>query len=157
MDKYNIKFNNQKFAEDCIFNLDYISKCDRVAFIKDANYYYYENRNSTTRKYDKEKFKEKKVGYNEVIKKLKELNICEDTISGINSIFLGNVRACIKQEINNEKETALNNIKKICNDKLVQKVLHERYKQTVKQKVFDFFIKTKKVNMLYFIISKVYK
>ena len=65
----------------------------------------------------------------------------------------GNVRACIKQESVNSKEIAKKNIKVICNDELVQNIVKKKYDKSLKQLIFDNFIKHKFVNLIYLIIK----
>lgn len=66
----------------------------------------------------------------------------------------GNVRACIKQEINNKEDIAKQNINRICADTLTQMVCKEKYKKTFKQLLFDKLIKYKKIDLIYTIINK---
>lgn len=153
-EKYKIKFcSERKFrSEDLIFQIDIIPKCKIISYNKDAIYFYNnENMSSLTRKYDKTKFKKDKILAEEVDRKLKEINLYEKMKEGSAWIFIGNVRVCIKQEKNNNKKIAMENIKKICNDKQVETALKVSLERTFKQKIFDNLIKYKKYYLLYFI------
>ena len=68
----------------------------------------------------------------------------------------GNVRACIKQEIANDRKNAKSNILRICEDKLTQKIVKEYYEKTFSQKIFDMLIENKNINLIYLII-KIYQ
>lgn len=154
LEKYKIKFCSEREfrSEDLIFQIDIIPKCKIISYDKSAIYFYNnENMSSLTRKYDETRFKRDKILAEEVDRKLKEINLYEKMKDGTTWIFIGNVRVCIKQEKNNNKETAIENIKNICNDKQVEKALKVNIERTVKQKIFDNLIKYKKYYLLYII------
>lgn len=158
LEKYKIRFCSEREfrSEDLIFQIDVIPKCQVISYAKNAIYYYNnENMNSITRKYDKNKFEKDKILTNEVERKLKKVNLYEQMKEGIAWIFIGNVRACIKQEKNNDIRKAIKNIKQICNDPQVQRSLNVKIDKTFKQIIFDGLIKLKRYRALY-IISKFY-
>lgn len=150
-----IKFCSERefISEDYIFQLDFIPKCQKAVLINTTYYNYCKNEQSLSRKYNSERFTKIKELYQEIIKKIKKLNLYQDTIKGIDYTFIGNVRACIKQEKNNCKQDALENIKKMCNDPLVVQRINSGYNQTLKQRIFDILIKLKLYVLLYYIIK----
>lgn len=155
-----IKENNIRFyserqfsSEDCLFNFDVIPKCKKIKFIDNTFFHYCHRENSLTTQYNEKRFEKAEIMYNELVKRTKELNIYEDVEKGINFFLLSSVRICIKQEKLNEKEVAIKNIRKICENKLVQNVLLKPCNKTIRQKIFDYFIKCKMVKTLYFIIK----
>lgn len=154
--KYKIKFCSERefISEDYIFHLDYIPICKKIVYVDDVYYYYCDNSTSLTRKYNPKRFENVQILYNEVCRKLKKLNLYEKAIKGVDHAFIGNVRVCIKQERYNEKKIAQKNIKKICNDELVQQRLQSKYNQTISQKIFDKCIQLNLVRLLYFIIKR---
>ena len=154
INKYKIKFCSEREfrSEDLIFQIDIIPKCKTISYDKNAIYFYNnENMSSLTRKYDKTRFEKDKLLAKEVDKKLKEINLYEKMKEGSTWIFIGNVRACIKQEKNNNKEIAIKNIKDICNDKKVEMSLKINIERTLKQKIYDNLIKYKRYYLLYII------
>ncbi len=160
INKNNILFKSEKecISEDIIFNLDFLRYSTKATFVEDTYYYYCNNEESSTTRfttrYRKDKFEKYKQLYKDLVKKAKEMNMYEEIEKGITYTFISTIRVAIKQEICNKKEKAIKNIKKICEDSLVQEVIHKKYNKTFKQKIFDFLIKKKQATILYFIISK---
>ena len=156
-EKYDIRFFSERkyISEDLIFNLEYIPKCKKIKFVNNVYYHYcHNNSDSLTKRYNQQRFVMCKKLYLELVNRTKKMNIYRDVEKGLNYSFIGNVRVCIKQEKVNEKDKALEKIKQICEDDLVQKVLRKEYDKSIKQKLFDSLIKIKKYKMLYLIIKK---
>ena len=153
--KYNIRFYSERqfISEDCLFNFDFIPKCKKIKFVDNTFFHYCHRKNSLTTRYNEKRFEKAEIMYNELVKRTKELNIYEEVEKGINYYILSSIRVCIKQEGLNTKEVAVKNIRKICENKFVQEVLLKPCNRTIRQKIFDYLIKHKKVNILYFIIK----
>lgn len=148
--------SERKFiSEDYIFHLDYIPKSNCITFVSNAFYYHCDNDTSLTKTYKSDRLEKNKVLYYELVRKAKKIGIYQDVRKGISSIFIGSVRACIKQEISNDYKLAIDNIKKICNDECVRKNIKITYKRTLKQIVFDLLVFIKAVKILYRICKKV--
>ena len=153
---YNIRFCSERefISEDYIFHLDVIPKCRKIQIVDGTYYYYCINDSSLTRKYNPTRFEKIKILYNEILRKLEnESLLTEESEIRCKYTFIGNVRACIKQEGYNENNVAEKNILNICSDQLVQKYINSGYKQNLKQKIFDYLIQRKKYKLLKIIIK----
>ena len=135
--------------------MDVIPKCNCITFVEGIYYYYCRNTTSLTHTYKADRLEKNIILYKEIERKTKNLNIYEDVKKGISSLFLGSVRACIKQECSNDKKLAVENIKKICNNDYVHSNVKVNFERTLKQKIFDLFIFLKLSRMLYLISNKV--
>lgn len=148
--------SERKFiSEDYIFHLDYISKCNCLTFVSDVFYYHCDNDTSLTKTYKADRLEKNKVLYYELVRKTQKIGIYQDVKRGISSIFIGSVRACIKQETSNDYKLAIDNIRKVCNDRCVRKNIKVTYKRTLKQIVFDLLVFIKATKILYRICKSV--
>lgn len=78
-------------------------------------------------------------------------------------MFLGNTRVCLKQ-IAAKSETegkafAISEIKKIVEEKTIREVLREYpyWKNPIKQAIMSFLLKSKRINIVYFLAKIVNK
>lgn len=145
----------QFISEDYIFHLDYIPKCKVIAFDDSVYYYYCDNENqSLTRSYKSNKFEENKKLRKELIRKTKNINIYEEVKKGIDDLFIGSVRGCIKQEERcQNRNIAIQNIKKIMEDEELQDCIKKYESTNLKQKVIDMCIKNGYSLMAYYIVK----
>ena len=154
----NILFTSERecFSEDTIFNVYFLNASKKATFIKDTYYYYCINENSLTktREYKENGFEKCKRLFNELKKCKFKINDKERINRGIEECFFMNIKACIKSEKYNEKEKSIKNIKKICEDDLVQSILKKNRKIPFKQKIFENLMKYKRARILYWIIKK---
>lgn len=157
-----IKDNNLKFvserefiSEDVIFNINYFSLCNKAYVINKPLYHYIVNESSLTSKYKPDRFDKEVIMFEEVIKILKEKNICKDYIIREQRTFLDRTRMCIRQEFS---RTDKHNIKKgilkiLNNNKLIEVI--EKYPirdMKIQYKLVLYLMKYK----LYFIIKTIY-
>lgn len=157
IDKYTIRFLNEReyVSEDVIFNYMYFKKCKRIQFLKDDLYIYCENEGSLTKKYNPDKVQKFKNLYN-ILKKEIDTNK-EDYYYGLDTLYIGYMRVAIIQEVrlNPNKKMIKKNIRDLCNDELLCKILkiYDTKYMTTKQKIFTWLMKKQLINMLY-IVSK---
>ena len=154
-EKNNIKFCSERvfISEDAIFQLDFIPHINRAIVIPESYYYYYMNLSSLSLVYKKDRFDKNVILYKEQLRKLKEIGIYESGKIRVDRIFIANIRLSIMQELRNnvDKRHRINNIKNICKNENVIKVL-ENYpinKLPNKQRIFCYFIKFKLAHLLY--------
>lgn len=159
-DDNNIKFVSERefISEDYIFHLDFIPKCNIIAFNDTVYYYYCDNENqSLTRSYKPDKFKLNKSLRNELIKRVKKIGIYDDVRKGIDDLFVGSVRGCIKQEERcKSRKEAICNIKKIMDDDELQECLSNYKSNNIKQLLIDKCLKYHLKLISYYIV-KIYR
>ncbi len=142
--------SERKFiSEDYIFHLDYIPKSDCITFVRNIFYYHCDNDTSLTKTYKVDRLEKNKILYYELVRKAEKIGIYQNVKKGISSIFIGSVRACIKQEIMNDYNIAISNIRKMCNDECVRKNIKVAYKRSLQQIVFDLLVFTNRARILY--------
>lgn len=157
----NIRFCSERefISEDIIFHLDYLILNKKVTIVKDSLYNYCENNESLTKSYRSDRFEKNKMLYFEILKKVKNIGIDNLAKLRLERLFLGLVRVCISQEVEysnkNSKQTALQNIKSICNDDVIQRILdrYPIYELPIKHKVFNIFMKFKMPRILYILVK----
>ena len=155
MDKYEMRFfsERQYISEDFLFNIEYILKINSASIVEDTYYYYCDNQNSLTRKYNPDRFEKIKDMYYYLIEFMGKNGLLDETKKGIDNYTISHIRACLKQEKLNNKSEAYMNIKKICNDDIVKIILQDGYYATGRQKMFDYLLKTKQYKLIYYIIK----
>lgn len=123
---YDMGFHSERelISEDLIFNLEFLSKARTVCYIPKCLYYYRYNPSSLSKSYKKNRFELEKKQYN-YLAMAGHLPIEEEEYQQrIKRMFLGRVRACVKQEVGRRGERSrkeiYSSIKKICSDSLVQ-------------------------------------
>lgn len=145
-------------SEDLIFNINYLSQCDKIRISDNVGYFYVTVESSLTRKYDPNRLSKQIVMTQKVIeltKKIGVFNLCEERIY---NNFLTWVRAIIKAEQNRYLEIGLKNsiakIFDICNDDYVRKISDSFDNIGVKKssKVVNLMIKKRKVKLLWVIM-----
>ena len=119
--KHNIKFLSERemAAEDLFFNIDYLSRAEKVGWINELMYYYFYNSASTTTSYSQRYFNTVKNTMNSLAPYLDKYysyqfykNYYSGTILGLQKIIFkkeilrkdisyGNLRRFLKQECNN--------------------------------------------------------
>lgn len=126
----NLKFVSERefISEDVIFNINYFSLCSKAYVINKPLYHYIVNESSLTSKYKPDRFDKEVIMFKEVIRILKEKNICKDYKIREQRTFLDRTRMCIKQEFarKNVKISEIRkNVLKIFNNIEVKKILNE--------------------------------
>lgn len=129
--KYNLKFPSERvfISEDIIFDTEYYRYAKRVVMSGDTGYCYCDNEGSLTTKYRSNRFELQKTLYLEMVKRMKELNLYNESKQRLMTTFISVTRYCVKleQKFANEngKKKAKENIKAICNDEVLQKAFSE--------------------------------
>lgn len=160
LDKNGIRFLSERkiLSEDIIYNLQV---CERVNSISiEPNYYYYychNNNNSLTTRYRKDRFQAAINMFKEV---QKNVNIeDEEVLKRIQRSFMRSLINSVRQEIIYEKingyELMYNNLKQICNNEIVKKVVtsYPINKMPIKQRILFNLIKYKKIYFLIIVIK----
>lgn len=150
-----IRFPSEReyISEDMVFNIDYMQHASGACLIDDVMYNYRVTDCSLTRRYREDRFEKCKFFYQEISNKLQKLGYSEDTIYRLDRMFFVYIRGCIRQERHNTmgSRKALENIKIICSDEVVQGVIG-RYpvrQLQIKPRVFLFLVRHKMARILY--------
>lgn len=157
--KNNLKFNSEReyVSEDAIFHLNCVPKMKKVIIIPESFYNYCDNTNSITlsKTFRESKFEEYKKLYFKEIEILSKYNEIEQDKFYVARMFLGNIRAHIKQleKSNNSLKYKFQQIEKICNDSLVKDILSwYPYKKNPRaQRIYSDLLKRKKIFLLWFL------
>lgn len=155
--KNNIKFESEReyISEDYYFWLDNFDKFNSMVFLNDTNYLYYQNEESLSLKYRKDRFQKLK----EFDKKMDELVIkhgypseCHIRLKGL---FISNLLGCLKSEVRNRKNNgflqSFKQFKTICSNSYVHNAI-EKYPCKNKGagwNLFSFCISNKLYLLLY--------
>ena len=144
-----IRFPSEReyISEDIIFHIQYLLKAKRVVVEDSPNYHYCDNGSSLTKSYKAERFKMEKKLLKKECEELDKNYTQEEYRQRLYKAFLGRVRRCIAQEvnINSEKKMSVQNIKCICRDETVQKIMDEFDSSSlnISKRLVNFFIKYK--------------
>lgn len=153
-----IKFPSERnlIWEDLAFNFEVLSNSPQV-YVSDYAYYHYcYNGYSLTHKYNPQKFPQIMTMYDYIIRKLKALNMPEEAFIRVNSMFMGNIRTCMKLEAfyvrENGRKKTINNIRNMCMDKRLQQLTNAlpNAEMSKQQVVYSFLIKKRCAFLLYF-------
>lgn len=163
--KYNVHFPSERelISEDLIFNIDYMQHANGAYLSSTAGYYYNINLSSITRSYRKNFYNLVKHFYLEIERRLSELNYDNIVNQRNKRMFFVNVKSCVSQEANPNFDfrlkQRLSNIKSICSDSVLQKVIREYpvNKLGFAQKTFLLLVKQKCAMALYFYFSIIRK
>ena len=166
LDENELRFPSERqfISEDIIFHLDALPKAKTLGYIEDCLFYHIiDNPNSLTHKYNPERFAKCCILYSEEKRKISQLNNRSHMILNAQRMFLGNTRVCLKQ-IAAKSETegkafAISEIKKIVEEKTIREVLREYpyWKNPIKQAIMSFLLKSKRINIVYFLAKIVNK
>lgn len=155
INKSKIRFQSERkyISEDIIFHIEYLQKAQKVVVEETPNYYYCDNGGSLTKSYKANRFEMEKILFQKVINELDKIFQEEEYNQRLFKSFLGRVRRCISQEVNDNsnRKNVRKNIKQICEDQLVQSVIEkfdDKNLQVTKRMV-NFFMKYKMVLALY--------
>lgn len=141
-------------SEDIIFDIEYYSNCKRVYMSDDTGYNYCDNSNSLTTKYNSNRFNLQVVLFNKLKSKMQELGLYTEAKQRLYNTLVANTRYCIKQEqkFNNRKK-ALKNIKIICNNEILHKVLSDySNNEPLKSKMINKLIYNKSIGTLWYVM-----
>lgn len=125
-----IRFKSEReiISEDAVFDIEFFTKCKKVAVSNSVGYHYFhrENYKSLSTRYSSERFEKNKYLYKYEIGLIRALGIKNKDVSQrIKSMFIANTRVLIMQEANSDNtlQEKQAHIKRYLNDSLLQKVL----------------------------------
>lgn len=161
IDKYHIMFPSERvfISEDIIFDLDYYPQCHKVTMCDDNGYYYCDNEGSLTNKYNPERFEKQVILFEELVKKTKKLGIYSIAEQRLINTLVSIARYSIKLEafytyLNGKKQT-INNIKRICNNRVLLEYMPLLDKKNIKRssQCVNWLITKKKAVLLYLVMN----
>lgn len=122
-----IRFPSEReyISEDIVFHMQYLLKAGSVAVERTPGYHYCDNDTSLTKSYKADRFEMEKVLFEKEKQELKQAFPEEVYVQRLYKAFIGRVRRCIAQEVsgNPNRKMARKNIRKICQDPVVRKVI----------------------------------
>ncbi len=150
----NIRFESERenASEDFTFNVDFLSKCERIGYIPFAGYYYRYNPISLSRGYNHKKFLCYKHLLTEIGERLEKICTRERYLLHYQRCLYYYFRTIIKYEaIKNIDGRKYSNICMRCKDELIQDVLktYPYMRMPLKHKVFFFSMKYRIIPILY--------
>lgn len=125
----NLRFLSEKvaIAEDLYFNIDFFCHAQIISVINEFGYYYFENADSISRKYDPKRF-ERTIRYYEIIKaRIAQYGLEEHAFYRAERSFLLKIRVAIRHIVLSDfsYRNKLQQIKEILNHRLVKEVLSQ--------------------------------
>lgn len=131
-----IKANHLRFvsereyiSEDLVFDFDYYSLAKGVCASESTDYYYCDNAGSLTTKYQHDRFERQVKLYDFLVQKAYMLHIDEKCIERLQNTVIAIARYSIKLEYKfikeNGKKNVKQNVKKICTNTTLEKILYE--------------------------------
>lgn len=156
-----IRFYSERdyVSEDGLFDIDFLTKAQKVVMLPGNYYYYMYNPNSLTSVYRADRFEKNKALYNLGARKLWDAYGDRTQIVQYGRMFIAASRVCIIQEVFHAKNIgirgALREICCICRDETLRKVLREYPWQRLpfKKRVFAHFMQ-KNCPVLQFLIVR---
>ena len=151
--KFSLKFYSEReyVSEDGLFDIDFLTKANKVVMIPGCYYYYLYNPPSLTAVYRDKRFEQNKALYKLGQEKLWNAYYDKNILKQYGRMFIAASRVCIMQEVNHMKingvKQTYQNIKDICRDEILDEILtyYPWKKFTFKKKVFTFFMKNKMI------------
>lgn len=155
--KYNIRFPSERefISEDIIFDTEYYAKANRVVMSSDVGYYYCDNEDSLTTKYNPNRFDLQVKLYLELKERVKRLKIYEVSIDRLNATLIAVARYSIKLEqkfsFRNGLIQSKRNIKEICQNSVLKNALISFKSKNVnfQSRVVNWLIKNNCINFLF--------
>ena len=149
-----IRFYSERefISEDLIFQLDYLPKANRIAYLPDMFYFYRCNPESFSSKFKIGRFEQDKKLFKEIRRKLSLLYNIDDFSIRVDRNFISYARSIVFK--GNTKGISKDDVKKeiirICSDKELEDVLtcFPYCKLPIKQAVLVFLIKYKLINLI---------
>lgn len=113
-------------GEDVFFNIDYCYYAQRIIVTNEVGYYYYENVNSISRKYDAKRFARTLNYYLVSKERATRYGLLQNAKTRVERSFLMKIRVAIRHVVmsNLPAKEKIGEIKAILNHELVQGVLH---------------------------------
>ncbi|MGU8778425.1 glycosyltransferase [Clostridium perfringens] len=158
--EHNIKFPSERIfmSEDISFHIDYLRYSKSATYIDNCLYYYRENENSLSKKFDENRFKRQKKLYFQILDKLSVFLEEDEYLLREQRRFLGGVRGRIIDIVLFGNENKIKKIRNVTEDDLVKNVLskYPYHKNPNKHKIFNFLIKYRQ-NYLLYIVTSIYQ
>lgn len=159
--KHGIRFPSERelISEDLVFNIDYMQHAVGACTIEYVGYNYRINSGSLTTSYREDRFEACRHFYQEMEGKLTELGYSGDTLLRLKKIFLIYLKMCIAQERKRisrlGRSDSIKNIRKICNDGIVEEVINSYpiNELGLPHKIFVELMRLKMAGILYFIFT----
>lgn len=145
----------QYISEDLVFNIHYMQHAKGACTISYVGYNYRLNPASLTQRYREDRFEAFCFFYREMERMLNEYGYSKDIALRLQRMFFIYMKMAIAQEkkcvSGFETKRSVANIKKICINEFVQKILHEYpiSKIGFKQRIFLYLMKYKMPRILY--------
>lgn len=143
-------------SEDLVFNMEYLQCADGACTVEYIGYYYRMNPESLTKRYRADRFAACKYFYLEMYRRLVALQYDDMTILRLSRMFFINIRMCIRQENRGisglSGKQALEHIKEICVDEVVQSCVREYPIKAlgIRQRIFLMLIRYQMAGLLLF-------
>ena len=157
--KNNLVFPSERklIWEDLAFSVEAYPLCEKVYILHKPVYYYCFNEESLTHTYKPNKLELVMELYHYMGVKIQDLNLPGEAQYRLDTNFIGHIRTCIKLEVfytdKNGFGTAIQNIRKICSRKDVQRLIRSYPKTSFNksQYVYNFAMEHMLVYMVYFL------
>ena len=162
LEENNLRFISEReyISEDIIFQLLTLKYMKRVVTMTRPLYFYCENASSDslTKKYSEDKFRRYKKLYLKELEMLEELQLGEDGFNRASRMFLGNIRVCVKQIIQNKSLSKTQKkilLLEICNDTVFREVYHKYQwrKNPIKQRLFTILLRYQMIWIIKLIVN----
>jgi len=157
IDKNNIRFSSERefLSEDILFDIDYLTKSSKIAFIPDPFYYYCYNESSLTKSFRADRLEKQKKLYHAIIQKLDNLGFPKKKYKNrLDKFFIGYIKFNLGNISNSTiaYKEKYRLVQKICSDSIWKNM--EEYpinKISIKQKTIIFLIRTRSINSILFL------
>lgn len=159
IDEYGIRYMDVRevVGEDLFFNLDVFYRAKRIVVVDEAGYYYFENENSTSRRYDPNRFKRTLEFKRALEKRADAFGLAQESKMRIERSFLMKVRVLIRLIVtanNMSKEEKIYAIDQILRNDIVHDSLMfypiETYIPAIR--LLAKFMRDKKTGLVYLIM-----
>lgn len=125
----NIEYRSERVAvaEDLFFNIDFFCCAKSVQTSDESGYYYFENINSTSRKYDPLRFQRSLQFYTDLKKLVAEYGLEKECGYRVERTFLMKIRVAIRLVVMSDLllKKKMKELRRMLNNPLVQQVVHE--------------------------------
>ena len=155
--KYHLRFPSERelISEDLIFHLEYLQYAQGACTIENTEYKYRINEKSLSKKYLEGRIDKSLFFYENIIEILKRYSYNNNVLNRAKRMFFIHIKMAISQEIiyeGNKMSMAINNIKKICGDQRVKRII-DNYPEKelgLKQRIFLTLVRYRMGSLLYF-------
>ncbi len=153
-----LEFISERYAvaEDLYFNIDFFSRCKRVAAVDESGYFYFENNSSISRKYNPKRFERTLNFYHKVNEQVAQYGLKDKVSLRVERSFLMKTRVAIRLIVISDLKLSekLSEIKYILNHKVVCDVISEYPidKYIPSMRVLMKLMKRKNVSGVYFLM-----